>query len=74
MPVRGDGGVATGVIVEGQVAGGNRDIERGKFGDAEIASAEELAALPPTGVGAAKRAFAAPLLADLTRLDGLPSA
>jgi enoyl-CoA hydratase len=52
----------------------NRVCPAGEERATALTLAEELAALPPTGVAAAKRAFAAPLLADLTRLDGLPSA
>ncbi len=49
----------------------NRVCPSGEERATAIALAEELAALPPTGVLAAKRAFAAPLLAELLRPDGL---
>jgi enoyl-CoA hydratase len=52
----------------------NRVCPAGEERATALTLATELAALPPTGVAAAKRAFAARLLDDLDRLDGLSSA
>ena len=49
----------------------NRVCPSGEERATALALAQELAALPRAGVVAAKRAFAAPLLAELARLNGL---